>query len=313
MSIQQAYLSQIAAAIQEKEGSSIPIKASDFAERIRAIPMYGGVNYAIPLVVTVDPGTTVTAVHGEKTVTASSGVDGMAVLILTEPGVWKVTAALGDKEKSTEIEVVEGYSTEFTLSSRLPGGYTEVEYIESSNTQYVDTSVIPNATTILDMDFYIPQIPSNGVMCPFGTYKKIYSNSYNFFRTYISTTGRIQYCLGYNQISGPITQPGRHKIRLDALTHVGVYDDETTIITGNFEYKNLYSVVLFASNDDGSVQQFCTMNLYSCQIYGGSDRILVRDFVPCINPTGEVGLFDLVEEKFFANAGTGTFIAGPTV
>ena len=42
MSTYQDYLADIADAIREKDGTSSPILASDFAERIRAIPSGGG-------------------------------------------------------------------------------------------------------------------------------------------------------------------------------------------------------------------------------------------------------------------------------
>lgn len=55
------------------------------------------------------------------------------------------------------------------------------------------------------------------------------------------------------------------------------------------------------------------MRLYSCKIwktitYEGTP--LVRDFIPCKNASGEVGLWDDVNSVFYGNAGTGTFIAG---
>lgn len=51
--------------------------------------------------------------------------------------------------------------------------------------------------------------------------------------------------------------------------------------------------------------------LYSCQIEKGGT--LVRDFVPCTNPSGEAGLYDLVGNQFYANTRTGTLTAGPAV
>lgn len=51
--------------------------------------------------------------------------------------------------------------------------------------------------------------------------------------------------------------------------------------------------------------------MYSCKIY--DNETLVRDFVPCKNATGAVGLYDTVEGQFYANAGTGTFTAGPEI
>ena len=40
---------------------------------------------------------------------------------------------------------------------------------------------------------------------------------------------------------------------------------------------------------------------------------VIRKFVPCKNASGEVGLYDTVEGQFYANAGTGTFTAGPEI
>lgn len=37
----------------------------------------------------------------------------------------------------------------------------------------------------------------------------------------------------------------------------------------------------------------------------------VRDFVPCKNSDGAAGLYDTVNGKFYGNAGTGSFTAGP--
>ena len=55
------------------------------------------------------------------------------------------------------------------------------------------------------------------------------------------------------------------------------------------------------------------MRLYSCKIWKAityEGVPLVRDFIPCKNASGEVGLWDDVNSVFYGNAGTGTFIAG---
>lgn len=51
--------------------------------------------------------------------------------------------------------------------------------------------------------------------------------------------------------------------------------------------------------------------MYSCKIY--DNETLVRNFVPCKNASGAVGLYDTVGAQFYANAGTGTFTAGPEI
>ena len=40
---------------------------------------------------------------------------------------------------------------------------------------------------------------------------------------------------------------------------------------------------------------------------------VIRKFVPCKNASGAVGLYDTVNGQFYANAGTGSFTAGPEI
>lgn len=51
------------------------------------------------------------------------------------------------------------------------------------------------------------------------------------------------------------------------------------------------------------------MKLYYCKIWDNGS--LVRNFVPCKNTSGILGLYDIVNNVFYTNAGTGTFTAGP--
>ena len=51
------------------------------------------------------------------------------------------------------------------------------------------------------------------------------------------------------------------------------------------------------------------MKLYSMKIYD-NDGNLVRNFVPCRNSYGEVGLYDWVTNQFYGNAGSGEFKFG---
>lgn len=52
-----------------------------------------------------------------------------------------------------------------------------------------------------------------------------------------------------------------------------------------------------------------TIRIYSCQLY--ENGTLVRDYVPCVSPSGKVGLYDKVTKRFFGNSGTGSLVAGP--
>ena len=70
---------------------------------------------------------------------------------------------------------------------------------------------------------------------------------------------------------------------------------------------------LFALNYAGELL-WSSMKLYSAKIYldaAGSSP--ARDFIPCKNASGVVGLWDDANSKFYTNAGTGVFTAGPEV
>ena len=51
--------------------------------------------------------------------------------------------------------------------------------------------------------------------------------------------------------------------------------------------------------------------LWYFKIKKGSN--IVRDFLPCKNPDGVVGLYDLIGREFYGNAGSGAFIPGEEV
>ena len=77
------------------------------------------------------------------------------------------------------------------------------------------------------------------------------------------------------------------------------------------------------NQNGGSASRF-SGRIYKCSIYSTPDcSSLVRDFIPCYSvenvidaegrqyPAGTVGLYDLVEEKFYTNKGGGDgFIPG---
>lgn len=49
--------------------------------------------------------------------------------------------------------------------------------------------------------------------------------------------------------------------------------------------------------------------VYYLKIYNSGT--LVRNMLPCKNESGIVGMYDIIEKKFYNNNGTGTFTAGP--
>ena len=78
------------------------------------------------------------------------------------------------------------------------------------------------------------------------------------------------------------------------------------------EYTSTTGVqMLFCYNVAGNSAGKAQAKIYSAQIYYGST--MVRNFIPVERKSdGAVGLYDLVSEQFFGNAGTGSFGGGVT-
>ena len=187
--------------------------------------------------------------------------------------------------------------------SALPDGYTELEYIESSGTQYIDTGFKPNNNTRAVADFEFTAT---------NTWRAVFAardaNSANSFSLeYIGGAFRSDYGSDTSQ-QFPMEALGRR-----------IYDKnkETTTIDGTSQsYANTpfqcgHNLCLWALNDNGEIKWLASGKLYSCQIY--DNGTLVRNYIPCRSPDGEVGLYDRIGSQFYGNAGSGTFTAGPEV
>ena len=72
------------------------------------------------------------------------------------------------------------------------------------------------------------------------------------------------------------------------------------------------NLMLFVRNTNGTLNNYAIAKLYACSIYS-DETTMIRNFIPCKNPSGVIGLYDLVNNQFYQNAGTGTFIAGPEI
>jgi len=189
---------------------------------------------------------------------------------------------------------------------RLPEGYTELEHIQSSGTQYVDTGFKPNGSSRIVLDCEIVSHAEN--------------SSYMGARNAASMTDAVSNTLVilsegtirsdfYGSSAATSALPsGRHMV--DRNKHVTTVGDFriTNTASANTSPVNLF---LFATNTAGNPSLAGHLKVYACQIY--DNGTLVRDYVPCINNSGAVGLYDFVGGKFYGNAGTGAFVAGPEV
>ena len=88
----------------------------------------------------------------------------------------------------------------------------------------------------------------------------------------------------------------------------GEFVNETvTAPFGTYSISNI-PIYLFTFNTNNSPSTNSKLRIYSCQIY--DNGTIVRDFKPCINPEGKIGMYDTINSVFYPNVGTGEFIPG---
>lgn len=180
----------------------------------------------------------------------------------------------------------------------VDGSYDEVEYIKSTGSQSIITDIIPTSTTKIVVDCELSYV-SDAYTKVLGTYEL---NSYFSWWTN-GTKLEAYYGNSYQAMEGPV---GRTILTADgnvwSTSNNSVSFDATTVTVTDPIY--LFSI------EGGGNYSGSSMTLYSCQIY--DNGVLIRDYVPCIDSNGLGGLFDRVGNKFYANAGTDSFIVGAT-
>ena len=196
----------------------------------------------------------------------------------------------------------------------LPDGYTQLEYIEGTGTQYIDTRYNPNNNTrvLIDLESFAT---TNRPRMWFGVRKKLSggrlglnlgnnsSLDYTIYGHYGTDYSSCTFAFNQSQYNERRTIDFNKNVLTMSTGHAHTFTAET--------YQMDIPMYLFGFNDPdwaGGAGGLCEMRLYSCKVY--DDGTLVRDYVPAKNGNGAVGLYDIVNDVFCTNAGTGEFIAG---
>lgn len=192
----------------------------------------------------------------------------------------------------------------------LPNEYTRLNYIQNSGTQYIDTGFIPNYDKNIKVEIETTPTVANRRYCLLSNYiaykhlslelqsdkgRAYYNNGQvDKFVGTLSTTEKNTYIFEYD------TTNKKYNLTVNGVSING--DMDATGISSS-------SMLIFVDQ----YKRFSTfanpLRIYSVKIT--ENDILVRNLVPCIRKANdEVGMYDLVTKTFFANAGSGSFIAG---
>lgn len=185
--------------------------------------------------------------------------------------------------------------------SELPEGYTQLEYIQSSGTQWIDTGFKPNQNTrvLADCDLMSGVYPT-----AFGAWSSSGGAKY-ILLALSDTVARYYYNL--SEIDKNVAIKGRHT--LDMNKNKLIVDNVEIVTVAASTFSVSQSLYLFTFHGGESEVNFkTTAKYYSCKIY--DNDTLARNFIPCKNADGVIGMYDTVNSQFYQNAGTGEFTAG---
>lgn len=185
------------------------------------------------------------------------------------------------------------------VTSEVPTGYTQLDYLEvTTQGPYIDSGVQFSTIDGFDVDFEITASLSNNN----GVYGYNYSG--------------VELCINYwNQLYAAVDRGsvgitpviGRHKVeaRASSLTIDGTLKSYTPR-WDRAPSKNAY---VFAFNNNTTPYKTQNTRIYSVVHYNGTS--VVQKLVPAKRNSDDVlGLYDVTNDSFLTNSGTGSFAAG---
>ena len=199
-----------------------------------------------------------------------------------------------------------------TVQSKLPDGYTQVDYIESSETgSYINTNYYPTSDTTIELDYKFVRTTSSSTAIPILGERANLQSNFKFAIWVNSSSNRTALNFG-NYDSGYVANSNPKVRNVITTDNSKLYYNGNLVASSDertFSRSSL-PIYLFGLNENnGLLHRNQVTQLYSLKIY--EKNSLVRNFIPCYrNSDSEVGLYDLVNNVFYTNQGTGVFTYG---
>ena len=218
------------------------------------------------------------------------------------------------KYGTTSPTVINYGGTSLTVLQYGINGYDVLDYIEATGTQWIQTNLLSSnfSSKIIKCEI--------GIMPTSGSGARAYS-------TWIGCQNNLQYLLRSDygklcvytggNINYPITMSDNN---IYDMTFTANYNSNSVnfVVNGSsYNYSttawgtNSIGIMLFASHAGGSPwdAELGLGRLYYCRFYDNNN--LIRDFIPARRKSDNVvGLYDKLNNVFYTNSGSGSFVAG---
>ena len=200
----------------------------------------------------------------------------------------------------------------------IPQEYTRLAYLEATGTQCINTGINLKLSSEIELDGCITGTAKDSYPRLCGT-----SNPVLFFWCIQKGdyTGQIKGCNGYYKF-GDSTEKSFQLLPFGRSKHIINKDTYTIIINGNILTGSvgatsitenvLSTITLFCSNNQGIYSNFAAGRIYEYKY--SENNIILRHMFPVkrINDN-ELGMYDIINNVFYTNAGTDEFIAGEVI
>lgn len=226
--------------------------------------------------------------YGPVTVNVGGGGGGITILSGTDAP----TAAQGDNG-----QIYLKY-----LDVTLPAEYSELEYLEFVNRAYINTGVIPNNHSV---EIKVDDVSYVNDKHWFGTNP---SNPGGFMHF---TTYNNKYYWGYTgtEGNGGSWSSGMHLLKYN-------YGDNNQIILDGTVIGSGFSASTAALNIGrrGTAANAANLRVYYFILTNKAVGAIERYYIPAARISdGVAGLYDVITQQFYTNAGSGTFIQGQVI
>ncbi len=206
-------------------------------------------------------------------------------------------------ESTGRLTVTEGDSP-----PRLPTGFIELTSIKSTGTQMINSGIAYTAENYNKIRFESDVNFDNAS----GVYEVNGTGTSGANCFYVGNlNGTLIYGDGKTDSTTNIKASGRNTYIIDgqkgivSVSGVGEnsFSPKVPSVSAN--------LLLFGFNRTSGNPTGHSETRYSCKIY--IDNVLVCHLIPCIDPSGAIGMYNLITNAFHGNVGTGEFIAGETI
>lgn len=206
-----------------------------------------------------------------------------------------------EKKKKAMLNYVSG--------GRLPSEYQEVEWVSNNNTYsyfQLPFNYQDNHTFEVYLDFQNNANKSNGAYFGWNNGGRLLStgNNTNYLGNGVSNFNNGSYAWNDRQIV--ITE-----IKTTSPKTTNYYDENYNLL--NTRNNSRYNNENFGVFIDGTFKSnYCNAKFYQFKVT--IDGVLNYDLVPCYRKADNViGMYDIVNDVFYTNAGSGTFTKGQDV